>query len=203
MSAKYLGFISFLQEFMLGVSIALLCVLPTVLLLSPQILGPNFFTNIYSLSLVSVFFVMAIRPLADLLPKVKWVRPLVILRKGFGVFSASIIISFTVAKFIEIGFLNYFAQYFDSAYWSFEGFKFFAHLGDLVAIPLLLTSNNLSKKILGKNWKRLQQLAYVYFYSGAIYEALIFQSKLAIVAIPVVSILVIASYFYNLKKIKI
>lgn len=188
---------------MLGISILILCVLPATLLLWPQFLGQNFFTNIYSLSLVSVFFVMIIRPLADLSPNRIWVRPLVILRKGFGVFSASIIVSFMIAKSIELGFHDYVLQYFDSAYWSFEDFKFFAHLGDLTAVPLLVTSNNLSKQILGKNWKRLQQLAYVYFYSGAIYEALVFQSKLAIIAIPVVSILVIVSFFYKLKKNKI
>lgn len=201
--AKYFKFIGFIQEFMLAVSIAIMCFLPALLLLWPQFLGPLFFTHIYTVSLGSVFFVMIIRPLADLLPKVSWVRPLVILRKGFGVFSASIIVSFMIAKSIELGFQNYLLQYFDSNYWSFEGFKFFAHLGDVVAIPLLVTSNNLSKQILGKNWKRLQQLAYVYFYSGAIYEALVFQSTLAIVAIVTVSILVLASYFYKLKKNKI
>ncbi len=198
--SRYLKIIGIVQEFLLEESIALICIFPAMLLLVPELIGPRLITAMYTASLVGVFFVMSIRPLADLLPNVKWIRPLVILRKGFGVFSASIIVSFMVAKIIDLGVSAYFLQYVDPAYWSLEGFKFFAHLGDVTAVPLLLTSNNLSKQLLGKNWKRLQQLAYVYFYSGAIYEALAFGSKLAVIAIFVVSVLVISAYFYNLSK---
>ncbi len=198
--ATYLKIISLVQEFMLEISIGIICLLPAIVLLTSDLLTAKALSTIYTLSLVSVSFVMAIRPLADLLPKIKWIRPLVILRKGFGVFSASIIFSFMIAKAIELGFTNYLLQYLDPAYWSLEGFKFFAHLGDLVAIPLLLTSNNLSKNLLGKNWKKLQQLAYVYFYSGAIYEALVFGSGFAVIAIILVSALVISAYFFKLLR---
>ena len=196
--ARYLKIISWVQEFMLELSIGLICLLPATTLLLPELIDSSTLSLLYTLSLASVTFVMIIRPLADLLPTVKWIRPLVILRKGFGVFSASIIFSFMVAKAMEIGLGTYVSQYFDSSYWSLDGFKFFAHLGDLVALPLLFTSNNLSKNLLGKHWKRLQQLAYIYFYSGAIYEALVFGSRFAVIAIFVVSILVISAYIFKL-----
>lgn len=200
--ARYFKFIDFVQDLMLTLSIMILCATPAVYLLAPEMIGPNVLSQMYSVSLASVFFVMAIRPLADILPKVKWVRPLVILRKGFGVFSASIIVSLMVAKIIELGFWPYIAQYFHFSYWMFADLKFFAHLGDVAAVLLLLTSNNLSKKILGRNWKRLQKLAYVYFYSGAIYEASVFGSRMAVVATFVVSVLLLASYFYRQSKKK-
>ncbi len=200
--SKYLKIISFVQEFLIEESIALVCIIPAIILFMPELIGPRLVTGMYTASLAGVFFVMVIRPLADLTPNINWIRPLVILRKGFGVFSASIIVSFMMVKLFELGFTDYFLQYLDPAYWSFEEFKFFAHLGDVTAVPLLITSNNLSKQILGKNWKRLQQLAYVYFYSGAIYEALVFGSAFAIVAIVVVSILVLSAYAYKLNKEK-
>lgn len=195
---KYFRIIGFLQEFLIEESIALVCIVPAIILLLPGFIGPHLITLMYTVSLAGVFFVMSIRPLADLLPRIKWIRPLVILRKGFGVLSASIIVSFMIVRLFELGFSDYFLQYLDPSYWSLEGFKFFAHVGDVAAVPLLLTSNNLSKQILGKNWKRLQQLAYVYFYSGAIYEAVAFGSVFAVVAIVVVSILVLSAYVYKL-----
>lgn len=198
--AKYFKIINFIQEFLIEESIAMICIVPAIMLFMPGLIGPGLISFLYTASLVAVFFVMIIRPLADLLPGVKWIRPLVILRKGFGVFSASIILSFMMTKLFEMGFGAYFSQYLDPNYWSLEGFKLFAHLGDVTAVPLLISSNNLSKQILGKNWKRLQQLAYVYFYSGAIYEALAFGSVFAIVAIIVVSVLVLSAYIYKLNK---
>ncbi|MDQ5883385.1 MAG: hypothetical protein QG654_298 [Patescibacteria group bacterium] len=199
--ANYLKFIGIAQEFMLFISILILCLFPGVILFFPEIMTGELISKVYNLSLMSVFFVMAIRPLADLLPTVKWVRPLVILRKGFGVFSASIIVSFMIAKFIEIGFPDYILQYLDSSYWTISDLKLFAHLGDVTAVLLLITSNNFSKELLGKNWKRLQQLAYVYFYSGAIYEAFVFGSKSALFALITVFILVSSSFLYkNYKK---
>ena len=46
-------------------------------------------------------------------------------------------------------------------------------LAFLVSIPLLITSNALSTKILGKNWKILQRLSYAMFILVAIHIYLI------------------------------
>lgn len=81
-----------------------------------------------------------------------------------------------------------------------EKYALFAHLGDITALILLITSNNFSKKILKKNWKRVQKLAYLYFYSGAMYVFLSYGDIFAAISMVVVTILVIIAFFKN--KIK-
>lgn len=173
-----------LQQALLVISVSLLVILPLLVAYVP--LGQGFYDYIFSLSLWSVFFVMLIRPLADVLPFIPFVRPLVILRKGFGVFSASLIVSLMLSKVI-VGGLPYLAHYFTLEAWSLDGYTILATLGDLSAIPLLLTSNKFSKRVLGKNWKRLQKLAYVYFYAGALYEYLAFHIDIALVLVCIVA----------------
>jgi DMSO/TMAO reductase YedYZ heme-binding membrane subunit len=46
------------------------------------------------------------------------------------------------------------------------GKNIFPRLSEVTALILFVTSNNFSQKLLGKNWKRIQKLAYVYFLSG-------------------------------------
>ena len=121
--------------------ILILMVIPELLVFYPETLNQN---TLYFLAHLSLFFVMIVRPLADLLPQARFIRPLVILRKGFGVFSASIIVSFIIAKLI-VDPTGYLAGFGTSAYWSFSGLALFAHLADISAVLLLVTSNNLSK----------------------------------------------------------
>ena len=161
----YLNTIKTIQSVMLAVAIAILAILPSLIVLTPQILNRN---ALYYTAHFALFLVMSVRPLADLLPKIRFIRPLVILRKGFGVFSASIVVSFIIAKTIvdPAGYLGNFGT---PAYWSLNNLALLAHLSDLSAIILLITSNNLSKRLLGKNWKRVQRLSYVYFYGSTLY----------------------------------
>ncbi len=192
---KYLKLISFLQESLIGGSILILCFLPLLLVFYPEQVNP-FINTLFAISLISVTFVMAIRPLADLIDETNLIRPLVILRKGFGILSASIIVSFIFSKII-IGGNEYFHNYVTSAFWNIQDLSLFAHLGDITGFILLITSNVFSKRVLGKNWKRIQKLAYVYFYSGALYEFLSFQSKFALFALILVTGLVLSAYIKN------
>ena len=155
---KYLKLISFLQESLIGGSILILCFLPLLLVFYPEQVNP-FINTLFAISLISVTFVMAIRPLADLIDETNLIRPLVILRKGFGILSASIIVSFIFSKII-IGGNEYFHNYVTSAFWNIQDLSLFAHLGDITGFILLITSNVFSKRVLGKNWKRIQKLAY-------------------------------------------
>ena len=75
------------------IGVGTLIVLPVWLAYFPDLVSGPLYSFLFALSLFAVFLVMSIRPLADLFPRVAWVRPLVILRKGFGVFSASIIVA--------------------------------------------------------------------------------------------------------------
>lgn len=200
---RYFSIIAFAQEFLIAISIIILAVLPAAALLLPDIIVTSVMKPAFAISLGAVTFVMLIRPLADLTPGTPWIRPLVILRKGFGVLSASIVVSFMIARLIDMGPAAYVAQYFDQAYWTLHESKFFAHIADVVAVPLIMTSNALSKAILGKQWKRLQQLAYVYFYGGAIYEALALGSIFAIIALASVTLLVPLAYLYKHNRLSV
>jgi len=186
----YLSLIKKSQLILLVISIGILVVLPIFLVFYPEFLN---FKILYAAAHLSLFLVMIVRPLADLLPKLKFVRPLVILRKGMGVFSASIIVSFILSKVITdpVGWVANFAT---TSYWSLENLALLAHLADISAILLLITSNNLSKRLLGKNWKRIQRLSYVYFYGSALYVFFIFEDDVALFYMVIVVILTTLAY---------
>lgn len=189
------------QLILLGISIIILTVLPGVLVLYPESVSSDF---LYFLAHSSLFLVMLIRPLADVLAGVNFIRPLVILRKGVGVFSASIIVSFIIAKII-ISPADYFSSFTTSAYWSLVNFALLAHLADISAVILLITSNNLSKRILGANWKRVQKLSYLYFFGSGLYVFLTYQDYTVLSYMVIVTLLTSLAFLVNrsrrLKKI--
>lgn len=193
----YIRAIKLLQNVLVGASVLYLMAMPAVVALIPEVLPEGVPSTLFSISLAAVTFVMAIRPLADLVPSARWLRSLVILRKGFGVLSASIIVSFILAKCIAHGPVGYLTSWFTVRYYALDGYALFAHLGDMTAIVLLVTSNNFSKRILGPSWKRVQKLAYVYFYAGAFYHALAFQDTFAYGSIVSVTLLVCAAFVRN------
>lgn len=175
-------FILFIQNLIMGVSILLLGFMP----LFSRMFGMDISTkgSLYALSFAAVFAVMIIRPLADI---TNWpsFRRLVILRKSFGILSASIIIGFMIDALI-VPQSPYLASIFTLRYFSFDRFVFFAHMGDVSGLILLLTSNTFSQKLFRQNWKRIQRLSYVYFFSGGIYEAFALESTFALYAMLLV-----------------
>lgn len=195
-SKTYLNAIQVLQELLLGLGLIILVVLPVLLAYFDNVMPESLYTTLFSVSLWAVFLVMSIRPLADLFPNVSWLRPLVILRKGFGVLSASLIIAVMFSRILSDG-LQYFVDFVRPDHWSVASGAVLAPLGDLSALILLITSNKFSKRVLGANWKRVQKLAYVYFYAGAFYEFILLHQVSALVAAIVVSILVIAAFVYK------
>ncbi len=156
---------------------------------------------LYQISFVAVFLVMLIRPLADIFFNQKWLRKLVFLRKGFGVLSAAIVVAFVIGDIIAPD-SQYIMSMFTKEYWSLENYVVFAHIGDITGFILLITSNNLSMMLLKKNWKRIQKLAYVYFYSGGIYEAYALNSKFAMIAMVVITLVTIIAFILNHRRKK-
>ncbi|KND49274.1 MAG: hypothetical protein AB203_02665 [Parcubacteria bacterium C7867-008] len=195
-SKTFFAFTASLQELLLVISIGILLILPVTLAYIPSYLPTWSYTALFGVSLFAVFLVLAIRPLADLLPNITWIRPLVILRKGFGVLSASIIVGIMLSKFMTDG-VYYALDFFSLEHWSLQGASILAPIGDLSALILLVTSNKFSKRVLGTDWKRIQKLAYVYFYAGALYEYLLLGQILALIAMIIVTILVLAAYRKN------
>ena len=192
----YLKTIKFLQTFFLGISIASMLVLPLILSFHPDWVSPANTLLLYDISHISVFFVMLIRPLADIFIKVTWIRPLVILRKGVGVFSAAVVMSFIFSKIIMDP-VGYFGALGTSAYWSPANYALLAHLADISAIILLATSNNLSKRIMGALWKKVQKLSYVFFYASSLFVFLSYGDIGPFVSMIIITFVTILAYFTN------
>ncbi len=189
-----------IQNFIIGVSLLILSFLPLWTAFGDE----NIFLTgvLYRISFGAVFLVMLIRPLADIFPNQLWLRRLVILRKSFGIFSASIIIGFMVGKIIPLH-SNYLLSIFTLEYWSFKNYIFFAHLSDLTGLILLVTSNNLSMALLKHNWKKIQRLAYVYFYSAGIYEVFVLDNDFSLWAMVIITIVTITAFILNFRKRKV
>lgn len=185
------------QNFIIGISIFLLIYIPLF-----SAFGSNsgeIRNFLYEISFVAVFLVMVVRPLSDIFTSQKWLKKLVFLRKSFGVLSASIIVGFMLGSIITPGSM-YISSIFTREYWSIQDCSFFAHIGDWTGLILLVTSNNLSMILLGKNWKRIQKLAYVYFYAGGIYEACVLDSLFVLYAMIFVTIVVFVAFVMNKKR---
>lgn len=194
----YFSIIARSQNILLGLSILILATLPAILIFFPDSVST---TTLYFGAHTSLFFVMVIRPLADLCTNVRFIRPLVILRKGVGVFSASIIVSFLLVKLITDPSI-WLQTIVSSQYWSLQDFAFFAHIADFSAILLLITSNNLSKKLLGVHWKRLQRLSYVYFYGSGLYVVFVLHDYLVLTFMVIVTVLTVLAWKHNHDRTK-
>lgn len=130
-----------------------------------NIAGFTLYTWFYLISWYAVVFVMIIRPLADIFPKQKYLRQLCLLRRTFGILSATIIVTLLLDKWITNP--TSFIVFFSPSEWSLW-YPLVARLSELTALILLFTSNNFSQKYLKKNWKRLQRTSYVYFITWGI-----------------------------------
>lgn len=180
------------QNIFLGTSLFVLAYLPLYSAFGEDSNSVKGF--LYFVSFLSVTFVMSIRPLADIFSDQKWLRSLVFLRKGLGVFSASIIVGYMFGNVIDPN-ISYLTKLFSTSYWSLQNCALFARLGDFTGLLLLLTSNNLSIATLKGNWKLIQRLSYVYFYSGGIYEVCVFESMFAYYAMIGVTCITVFAFF--------
>ena len=119
---------------------------------------------------------MIIRPLSDVLPRFPILKKGVLLRKELGIASASFGIAHAAGFFLMSGMspLGVFTN--TSVYWGLTNFLTWGLLALLVSIPLLITSNLASMKLLKKNWKKLQYLSYAFFVLVALHLAFIHPS---------------------------
>ncbi|MES2409661.1 MAG: hypothetical protein V4509_05185 [Patescibacteria group bacterium] len=196
----YLKTIKYTQQILLAISVMLMMVLPLMLVFWSDSISYDNTQFLYMVSHVTLLFVMVIRPLADIFTQTKLIRPLVILRKGFGVLSASIIVSFILAK-LMVDPVAYVQGLTSLPYWSMRDYALLAHLGDISAVILLITSNNLSKKLLGTMWKKIQKLSYVYFYASALYVCLTYSDGYQLLAMVLVSYVTYLAFVKNKERI--
>lgn len=141
-------------------------------------------TLMWSVSLVSLTLLMLIRPLGEIFPKSN-IDKLMPLRKELGRLSAVIVVAFGFFNYLSLE-TNFIQTYFSYAHWNIKTNIFWGHLGELLAFILLITSNQISINLLKKNWKRIQKLTYLYFFSGAWFVFIKNNSVLALITIIVV-----------------
>lgn len=195
----YLATIKKIQAALLAISVGILAILPLVTIFRPDTISATAMQSLFAVSHWFLFFVMMVRPLADIFTNTNKIRPLVILRKGTGVLSASIIVSFILAKLI-IDPTGYLSSYFILEYWSLVNFAVLAHVADISAILLLVTSNNFSKRLLGSWWKKIQKLSYVYFYGSALFVFFAYGNIELLIAMILVTGVTIAAFIKNKQR---
>lgn len=182
-----------LQNALMAISILMLMALPVLLAYYKEYLPAGLITFVFDASLFTVFLLMLIRPLAEIFPKQIWLRLAIVLRKGLGVFSAAIVVSVLLSKCLINGW-GYLLHYFTGDFWSLNGYAFWAHLGDATGIILLLTSNDFSIRILGKNWKRIQKLSYIYFLAAGLYVYLALGQTRGLIYLWIVALLMFTAF---------
>ena len=101
-----------------------------------------------------IILALMLTPLSMLLPRQRWVRWLVSRRRAFGVAAFGYALLHLVLYFIDMKTMrSIVAEIWALGIWT--GWAAF-----LLLLPLALTSNQLSMRLLKTGWKRLQRLAY-------------------------------------------
>lgn len=139
---------------------------------------------------------MIIRPLRDIFPKISLLNDLIPLRKELWIFSASIVVSSWLIAYLDPNFY-FLSTYFSKAFWNFEYWWFWAHIGELTWLILLLTSNSFSQKILWHYWKMIQRLSYIYAFSWFYYIWSQFDNKLWLTWICLIFTFTTIAYIKN------
>ena len=183
--------VNIVQNILIGAGLFLLVFLPTLSIFVD--IGYGAKGMLFIVSFTAAVLLMIIRPVADIFDEQRWLKKYIALRKGLGILSASIIVGFMIQSIIAPDSV-YLASLLMARYYSLTNYALLAHIGDLSGLILLLTSNRWSQRILKGNWKRVQKLAYPYFYAGGLYEALYLNSAFAIFAMFVVTGLVLFAW---------
>ena len=134
--------------------------------------------------------VMLIRPLADVLPGIGFLHSLVPLRKEFGIMSGLFIVVHSYDFFARKD-LNILTAIFDAKYWSLDSALTWGILGFITVILLLLTSNQLSIRLLRRQWKNVQRLAYPLFFFSAVHIILVNKEKMTETLVPVFLVIIL------------
>ena len=92
---------------------------------------------------------------------------------------------------------GYLGAFGTSAYWSLTNYALLAHLADISAIILLITSNNLSKRVMGALWKKVQKLSYIFFYASSLYVFLSYGDIGPIVSVVIITIVTVLAHQMN------
>lgn len=120
---------------------------------------------------IAFFFlilIMIIRPLADLFPNIVLFKKLLTIRRGMGIAMGMSWLTHGLGFFYQ-----YPSEIGQSYIWSPTGMLVYGLIALFFTILLLLTSNNISVRVMGKKWKWLHKTVIILFYATCIHVALI------------------------------
>lgn len=115
-----------------------------------------------------LIFIVYIRPLSDVFPKIGLLKTLTMLRKEAGILCGSFILAHSVGFFLRKG-LPFFSSLINPKFWDFTGLFGWGMVGFIATFLVILTSNNYAIKKLKKYWKPIQRLTYLIFLVSAIH----------------------------------
>jgi len=159
---------------------------------------PEYFKDFWEYWRWALITIVFSRPLADILPKLKILKKIVQSRKEIGIFCWSFILAHWVWFFL-VNEYPLFSSILNPRFRDFSNFFWWWMAGGLIAIPLLLTSNNYSIKFFWKYWKAIQRLTYLFFIFWAIHIRMSNWEYWPIILVIIFLILHILSF----KKIKL
>lgn len=128
------------------------------------------YLDFWNISWFLLIIIVYSRPLSNIFNKVTVLKRIVSLRKELWILCATFCITHSIWYFLNT---NNLWGIFNSIYWMPDNAFWYWMYALVISIPLLITSNIYSIKLLGKNWKRLQRLTYLFFILIAIHIILI------------------------------
>lgn len=151
---------------------------------------PEYYSEIWSLWWILLLFIVFIRPFSDILPKLKILKKLVILRKEIWILSWVFIALHWIWFFLNSR-IPVLQWLFSPVYYNITNLFGWWMIWMYIWIILTITSNVFSMKILGKNWKKLQRLTYLFFIFWAIHIWMVDSEKIIPLSIVVWSWLIL------------
>ncbi len=113
-------------------------------------------------------FILFIRPLSDILPKLQILRTLTTLRKELGVMAGYFIIAHGIGYFYQKSY-PVFGSFFNTQFWNFSNKFGWGMVGLVLAAIITGISNKWGIRTLKKYWKPVQRLTYLLFLTSAVH----------------------------------
>jgi len=136
---------------------------------------------------------MISRPIATIFPRLGILRKFVLLRRQLGIIAGTFILAHGV-PYLLAGQPSI-AALIDPQFWDFKMFLTWGILGIIASLIPLITSNNFTMRYLGKWWKPIQRLSYLFFIFGGIHIFLVRGNLQIIIEIAIWGLVWILAHF--------
>lgn len=156
----------------------------------------------WQISWIILTIIVFSRPLADILPRLSWLRKGLVLRKWLGIICGAAALAHGVGFFIinQIPVLDIFT----STYWNFTNLLGRGMIALIFMMFPFVTSNKRSMLWLKRKWKWIQRFSYLAFIATAVHVGLAKQEIFPLIIAGVYLIVYILAYkkiiLWNTKK---